>query len=62
MNLSVQYEDRIAGVGTSACGGTPGIPYDTTGEVKTPGIMRGYCREATLPSRQNYTTFHHWRR
>jgi len=55
----VQYEGHIVGAGTSARGGTWGKPYGTTGGAESPGIMRGYCRAATLPSRQNYTTFQH---
>jgi len=60
--LSVQYEGRIVGVSTSARVGTTGKTYGTTGGAETPGIMRGYCRPATLSSWQNYATFQRWRR
>jgi len=59
--LSMQYEVRIFGAGTCDHGGTWGEPYDTAGGAETRGIMRGYCCAATLPSRQNYTTFQHSR-
>ena len=61
LNLSVQYEGRIVGVGTSARGGTPGKPLDATGVAETPGIMRCYYCAATLRSRQKYTHFQHSR-